>query len=315
MHNKQMINIVQNFYNNNNFSLRRIAEIFNIPKSTIHRWICYNQIVKNSKNNTKKLKQNLSAQIYMKIIDNQIKINPFLSAKDIQNIIFLETKSKISVGSIYIYIHKLGFTFKKVPKRNYSDKNKLKLLQDLFKNKIKNIKFKDIICIDETCIYSNMINEYGWVKKDYDTLVYTKANPKKYTIIMAISCNKIIAYEILKNINVDQNLFHNFLKNKVFPLCNNKYVLMDNVRFHKTQNIIDLFDTLNNKILFIPPYSPQFNPIENVFGVIKNKYKKINDKNNCEKNIINIIENFDYDLWNFYDHAFNDTKTIINIFT
>jgi len=251
----------------------------------------------------------------MKIIDNQIKTNPFLSAKDIQNIIFLETKSKISVGSIYIYIHKLKFTFKKVPKRNYTDKNKLKLLQDAFKTKIKNIKFKDVICIDETCIYSNMINEYGWVKKDHDTLVYTKANPKKYTIIMAISCNKIIAYEIFKNINVDQILFHDFLKNKVFSTYNNKYILMDNVRFHKTQNIINLFDTSNNKILFIPPYSPQFNPIENVFGVIKNKYKKINDKNNCEKNIINIIENFDYDLWNFYDHAFNDTKNIINIFT
>ena len=45
MHNKQMINIVQNFYNNNNFSVRQVAEIFNIPKSTIHKKCGINQVL------------------------------------------------------------------------------------------------------------------------------------------------------------------------------------------------------------------------------------------------------------------------------
>ena len=88
---------------------------------------------------------------------------------------------------------------------------------------------------------------------------------------MAISCDNIVSYEIFKNKNIDQFIFYNFLKNKVFPICNNKYILMDNAKFHKTKILFDLFRESKNTVLFIPPYSPQYNPIENVFGIIKNK--------------------------------------------
>lgn len=269
MHNKDFINIIKNFYSNNNFSIREVAKIFNISKSTIHRWIHINNSNETNKINPKLNKINK----YKKIIHEQIIINPLLNAKELQNIILEKTKIKISTSSIYIYIHQLGFTFKKIPKRNYTDKDILLKKQQIFENKIKSIKFKNIICIDESYFYSNTNNDYGWIniKNKSETLIYNKANPIKYTLIMAISCDNIVSYEIFKNKNIDQFIFYNFLKNKVFPICNNKYILMDNAKFHKTKIIFDLFKESKNTVLFIPPYSPQYNPIENVFGIIKNK--------------------------------------------
>ena len=318
MHNKNLINIVKKFYDNNNFSIRKVSEIFNIPKSTVHRWLHCDANSSNKKHRTNKNAQNIYN--YKILISDELKKYPFCRAVDLQKKIHNKFGLKISISSIYIYVHQLGFRFKKVPKRNFTNKNLLLEKRQKFKNKIKNIKYKDVICIDESYFYSNSINEYGWLNKNSETLVHTKANPIKYTLLMAISCYKIVSYEIFKNTNADQNLFCSFLKNKVFPLCSHKYILMDNAKFHKTKLINDLFNNSNNKQLFIPPYSPQFNPIENVFGVIKNKYKYLNNNNNnCENNrdnnvMCNIILNFNYDLRYFYDHAFFYSKKENNIF-
>lgn len=46
---------------------------------------------------------------------------------------------------------------------------------------------------------------------------------------------------------------------------------MDNVSFHKSQIIKDSLTNYN--VIYIPPYSPQFNPIEYIYSIIKSKYK------------------------------------------
>lgn len=303
MHNKELINIVKKFYNNNNFSIRKTAEIFNISKSTIHRWLH----LQNTDKKVFLLNQD-KINKYKKIIKDELLNDCFCSAKNIQNIIFNKCSTKISIASIYIYIHQLGFTFKKINKRKYINKNTLKLKQKEFQNKIDKIKYKDIFCIDETYFYDNCNNDYGWTLKNLETIVYNKVNQIKYTVIMIISYSKIIAYEILKNKNVDQYIFSKFLTNKVFPFCKNKYILMDNAKFHKTKAIMHLFNNSTNKILFVPPYSPEFNPIENVFGVIKNKYK------NNNLSFVEIIKSFDYDLFYFYENAFGNLKEKNKIF-
>lgn len=48
---------------------------------------------------------------------------------------------------------------------------------------------------------------------------------------------------------------------------------MDNIAFHKNGNLIDKIQSNNTKILFIPPYSPEFNSIEYVFSSIKTKFR------------------------------------------
>ena len=50
---------------------------------------------------------------------------------------------------------------------------------------------------------------------------------------------------------------------------------MDNSSLHTTKLITDTLQNKKFESLFIPPYSPDCNPIENVFSVIKNRYRKI----------------------------------------
>jgi transposase len=53
------------------------------------------------------------------------------------------------------------------------------------------------------------------------------------------------------------------------------YVLvMDNVSFHKTRQVKDILARVGAISIYTHPYSPNYNPIENVFGVVKHYFGK-----------------------------------------
>ena len=55
-------------------------------------------------------------------------------------------------------------------------------------------------------------------------------------------------------------------------------VIMDNAAFHKSLRTAELIESANCKLLYLPPYSPDFNPIEQKWGHVKNSVKKIRGK-------------------------------------
>ena len=50
--------------------------------------------------------------------------------------------------------------------------------------------------------------------------------------------------------------------------------LLDNVSFHHSKAFINLANTRGWKILYTPPYSPQYNPIELIFSHVKRHFRK-----------------------------------------
>jgi transposase len=51
-------------------------------------------------------------------------------------------------------------------------------------------------------------------------------------------------------------------------------IFMDNLYVHKSSETRAAMAELNIKCIFNVPYSPQFNPIERGFSVVKNHYKR-----------------------------------------
>ncbi|CEP15641.1 hypothetical protein [Parasitella parasitica] len=51
-------------------------------------------------------------------------------------------------------------------------------------------------------------------------------------------------------------------------------VIMDNAKFHKSENVAEIFENSQHKAHFLPPYSPMFNPIESCFSKLKNHVKR-----------------------------------------
>ena len=52
-------------------------------------------------------------------------------------------------------------------------------------------------------------------------------------------------------------------------LAKGDIVVMDNVRTHKVKGVREILQGYGAKVLYLPPYSPDFNPIEKCFSKIK----------------------------------------------
>ena len=189
------------------------------------------------------------------MIDN----NKFITVREIVSKLIVQFKQKYSNSLVYTAIVKqLGYSYKKISEKLYS-KNISELLKRKKEFKEAHKDYKNIICIDETYVHSNIYKKYGWSKKGERIEHYIKSNPIKYSIIVAISCSGIEHHKILKE-NANKVTYLEFIT-KLSKMHTGKQFLMDNVSFHKCKEIKDTIEKTNNEILFIPPYSPELNPI------------------------------------------------------
>jgi transposase len=294
---------IQLYYKLNSY--RKAAELLNIGKSTIQRWVIDKQNVKYNN----ELDMCLIIQFIKKIIND----NCFITLRIIRKKIFNEFNCHLSLSLILTIIKKkLLYSYKRITKKQYSKSiEDLNNLKHKFLNKIKRISKNDIICVDETYLYSNYVNNYGWGKKSQKLVIYNKSNPIKYSIVMAITNQEIIYNKIYKQ-NITSNSFIKLIKyiNKNYS---NKYILLDNVSFHKTRLIRTIMKKSTNKLLYIPPYSPEFNPIEEVFSQLKRNIVKFNNKNILErlkKSALMITKN---NLKNFYKNGLKKISHLSNI--
>ena len=69
--------------------------------------------------------------------------------------------------------------------------------------------------------------------------------------------------------NVDSRVFANFLYLLRVRNSGNVVLILDNAKFHKSSYVLATASRLNITLLFLPPYSPDLNPIELVWKDLK----------------------------------------------
>ena len=80
------------------------------------------------------------------------------------------------------------------------------------------------------------------------------------------------------NGSCNTELFNNWVEHFLIKeLKPGQIVIMDNAAFHRSQKTKDLIESVGCKIIFLPPYSPDLNPIEKFWANMKRWIKnKIN---------------------------------------
>jgi hypothetical protein len=62
----------------------------------------------------------------------------------------------------------------------------------------------------------------------------------------------------------------------------NSVLVMDNAKIHHDKEMINVIERIGCKVLFLPPYSPDYNPIEIAFSTLKKWIKQNRDfMNTC----------------------------------
>ena len=293
------------YYNNSDKSFREIETMFDISKSTLQRWVSNNGLNKPTKVEYK------NRIIMLKYIKNSLNQNPFQTLHMIKVKILSKFNISISIKTVSNYMKIIGYSKKKIVRRLYNTKL---LKEHLLKRKrmkkfLKKTNKNDMVCIDECSINRELYAKSGWClkSKPLEKHIKLKELPKNHSLIMAISNKSVLQYKLYKQQAINTDLYYLFIEELVKGF-QNKYILMDNVSFHKSKRILELITKSNNKILFIPPYSPDFNPIEEVFAELKSFVRRYVTPNTINKDIHILLKKFSkkqINLEGYYRHAFD----------
>jgi transposase len=79
-----------------------------------------------------------------------------------------------------------------------------------------------------------------------------------------------------------RTVFETWLSECLIPVLKPaQVVILDNATFHKGGKIKELIEALGCQLLYLPPYSPEFNKIENCWSWLKSRIRKQINNHNC----------------------------------
>ena len=130
----------------------------------------------------------------------------------------------------------------------------------------------NVIYIDETGFRKHAYRPHGWAlrgEKIYGDV--SGNNRKNVNLIMAQRRKQLLAPMLFEG-SCDHLVVNSWLEETLMPhLQKPSIVIMDNAPFHKKKEITAILEKYGHAFLPLPSYSPDFNPIEQTFGVLKRK--------------------------------------------
>jgi transposase len=134
-----------------------------------------------------------------------------------------------------------------------------------------------MVFIDETWTKTNMAPLRGWGPRG-ERLV-TKVPHGRWkttTFLAALRRDRIDAPWLLEG-SIDGESFRTYVEKVLVPtLHEGDIVIMDNLGSHKGKAVRQLIRSAGAKLFFLPKYSPDLNPIEQVFAKLKHLLRKAN---------------------------------------
>ena len=278
---------------------RKISKTFSISLGTISRWIREYNHGTLFEFRKRKVKQQRATKHILEYVKN----NPF---KTLYQIKCHLSKSNIIVSrsTIQRVLKKHKISYKKSYTKIQSPKATVEKKREM-KEKLRAIN--KVYSLDETGIYLENHPFKGWSKVG-EKCIYKQAkarSPRSVTMIMTISNTGIENYQIFtKSLNKDRMLEYV----ETFSQMEGT-LLMDNLRIHHCKEVKEKISNKGLDILYNLPYSPELNPIEEVFSVIKNHIRRdmiigLKSIKEYMPKLINKL-NLTLDFNKFYKHAFD----------
>lgn len=130
--------------------------------------------------------------------------------------------------------------------------------------------------VDETEIDQYLYRPYARSARGRPVLGKVSGKKYKRTSIVAGLYNKKIVAPLQYSGTMDSMLFEFWFETILLPCLEaGSVIVMDNARFHRKSVLTELASQVECHVLFLPPYSPDLNPIENFWAWLKARLRNI----------------------------------------
>lgn len=262
------------------YSNKQVANNIGVDKSTVsrirQRWYTSGSLKKATYPKEKAYRKlTIPAQL---LILHLVIEKPELFLHEIQTEVLDVLQLEVCTSTICRFLQSNGFTRQKLRlvalQRDEFLRQKFMLDVSLYKSDM-------FIFLDETgADRRNLLRKYGYSMRG--------KTPQKHTLLVRgehvsgigiISVNGLLDVCVTKG-SVDGGTFYDFALKYLVPLLmpfngenQHSVVILDNCSIHHVEGITAMIEEAGALVHFLPPYSPDFNPIEETFSKVKTEMK------------------------------------------
>ncbi len=200
--------------------------------------------------------------------------NPSLYLRELCHLVVEVTGVSVSGSTICRLLRRNGFSRKEIQQ---VAKQRCVEYRAAYMARILQFPRESLVFVDETgCDARHHIRKFGYSLKG-EPPVYHRflVRGKRVSAVAAISADGLLGVELSIGTN-NADSFADFVRGTLIPSmqpfdgCNtNSVAVMDNCAIHHAGSVAELFSQAGIPVIFLPPYSPDYNPIEQTFSFVK----------------------------------------------
>ena len=245
-------------------SITEASDVFQISRNTIYGWLKLKEKTGNLNHQAKGTKPRKVDRDRLK---NYLNDHPDAYLTEIAS------EFDCHPTAIHYALKTMGYTRKK-KSCTYYEQDPKKV--DMFLKELSNLSHLTPVYIDETGFEIYFHREYGRSLKGQ--LIKGKVFGRRYQRISLVA--GLINGELIAPMTYEETMtsdfFEAWFQKFLLPtLSTPSVIIMDNARFHRMSRLERLCEVYGHRLLPLPPYSPEYNPIEKIWAHIKKHLRKV----------------------------------------
>ena len=201
----------------------------------------------------------------------------------------------VSPSTVCRVLHRYGMTRKKI---RQVAAQRCEALRGAFMSQVFMFRKEMFVWADETgCDKRTHIRKFGYsIIGTTPTCTRHLIRGTRYNAIAAMSSSSVLALKI-KNGTVNGEDFFDFIRGELIPQMlpfdgqnHNSILVLDNCSIHHVHEVKQVLQSAGILTIFLPPYSPDLNPIEELFSYVKKYLRRHDNLLTCLPNPYTVIE-------------------------
>jgi transposase len=137
------------------------------------------------------------------------------------------------------------------------------------------VEAERLVFVDEMGTNTSLSPSYAWAKKGQRAYWSVPRNRGANTTVLSSMSTEGMGPSLTVEGATDTAVFEAYVEQVLAPtLRRAQVVVMDNLSAHKGKRVRELIEECGCELLYLPSYSPDFNPIEEAFSKIKRLVRK-----------------------------------------
>ncbi|WP_354137645.1 IS630 family transposase [Bradyrhizobium sp. LB11.1] len=199
-----------------------------------------------------------------------ITAEPDLTLEAIVQRLLAGLELKTSEAAVRRFFKRHAITFKKTLHAAEQDRPDVSEARERWQASQASLDPTKLVFVDETGANTKMVRAYGRCRRGKRLVCKTPwGHWKTTTFTCGLRCDGLVAPWVLEG-PMTGDAFRVYIEKVLVPtLAPGDTVIIDNLASHKVAGVRDAIEAVGAKLLYLPPYSPDLNPIELAFAKFK----------------------------------------------